>query len=201
MQETVDIAIHRGNGSSVHASLIVYEDEGARAIPLPPDADFVFGRLPEAEVGTEDPSLSRKHARFFVENGEPWVEDLGSRNGTLVNGESVGRSKLQTGDEITMGAVTASLHIHNSGQRWVRGQEEEPGTEVIASPAMVALYNTIDRIARANIPVLIVGETGAGKEVVSRAIHHKSDRNERPDGLRQLRCDSQPVGRKYALRT
>jgi DNA-binding NtrC family response regulator len=45
---------------------------------------------------------------------------------------------------------------------------------------MRALYDSISRLARSDVPVLIVGETGSGKEVVARAIHHFSARAARP---------------------
>ena len=53
-------------------------------------------------------------------------------------------------------------------------------TAVIASPAMRRLMETIERVARTSAAVLILGETGSGKEIVARAIHHFSLRSSRP---------------------
>jgi hypothetical protein len=61
------------------------------------------GRSKECDIVVEDPSASRRHAELRRENGAYWVVDLGSTNGTEVNGERVERAQLETGDRITVG--------------------------------------------------------------------------------------------------
>jgi predicted component of type VI protein secretion system len=59
------------------------------------------GRGPECAVRLAPRNVSRRHARFLEEDGAVWVEDLGSRNGTFVNGVRVrGRAALAAGDEV-----------------------------------------------------------------------------------------------------
>ncbi|HEY4360389.1 MAG TPA: sigma-54 dependent transcriptional regulator [Bryobacteraceae bacterium] len=53
-------------------------------------------------------------------------------------------------------------------------------TAVLASPAMLRLLDTVERVARANASVLITGESGSGKELIARAVHHYSARSSRP---------------------
>ena len=65
-----------------------------------------------------------------------------------------------------------------------------PSAAVVASSAMRKVMKMVDRLARAAIPVLIVGETGAGKEVVARALHEQSPRAEKP--LRCINCAAIP---------
>ncbi|HVE87722.1 MAG TPA: sigma 54-interacting transcriptional regulator [Myxococcales bacterium] len=60
------------------------------------------------------------------------------------------------------------------------GEEAEDGAPVIADPAMVQLYKLIDKVAAGNINVLVMGETGAGKELVAEAVHRRSPRAQRP---------------------
>jgi two-component system, NtrC family, response regulator AtoC len=55
-----------------------------------------------------------------------------------------------------------------------------PTGPVIVSPAMRAVFDLVDRLAGARLPVLLLGETGSGKEVVARAIHERSPRSRRP---------------------
>lgn len=55
-----------------------------------------------------------------------------------------------------------------------------PGGTVVESAAMRDLWRTVERLARSVIPVLLLGETGTGKEVVARAIHQRGSRRERP---------------------
>ncbi|HYO69803.1 MAG TPA: FHA domain-containing protein, partial [Archangium sp.] len=53
-------------------------------------AEATIGRSPSCEIPlTEDDQLSRRHARFFVQEGQVRLADLGSRNGTSVNGERI----------------------------------------------------------------------------------------------------------------
>ncbi len=71
---------------------------------------LTVGRDPGNDLVLEDPSLSRAHARFSLRDGRPCLEDLGSRNGTLVNGVRVdGVLPIRAGDEILLGRVRADL--------------------------------------------------------------------------------------------
>ena len=64
---------------------------------------FVIGRSNKCELPVETDGASRKHCRIWVENECYFIEDLGSRNGTLVNGKPVTKNKLQPGDRIQVG--------------------------------------------------------------------------------------------------
>jgi diguanylate cyclase (GGDEF)-like protein len=67
----------------------------------------VIGRAPTAELRIEDEGISRTHARIRAETGRAWVEDLGSRNGTYLNGSKVtGTVALNDGDKIKVGRGT-----------------------------------------------------------------------------------------------
>lgn len=63
----------------------------------------VLGRAKECNVVLDDPSVSRHHAEVRLEPEGHWLIDLGSTNGTEVNGQRVDRAKLDTGDVITIG--------------------------------------------------------------------------------------------------
>ena len=64
-----------------------------------------IGRDASCEIALEDPSASRRHARFTPTDGGFVVEDLGSRNGTLVNDQPCTRAPLKDGDRILIGAT------------------------------------------------------------------------------------------------
>jgi hypothetical protein len=61
------------------------------------------GRNLEATLFLDDITVSRHHAAFLSEGGRLWVEDLGSTNGTYVNGKRVDRGELSSGDEVIIG--------------------------------------------------------------------------------------------------
>jgi two-component system, NtrC family, response regulator AtoC len=63
---------------------------------------------------------------------------------------------------------------------WTSGRTDRGDEPVVVSPAMVRVYSTVTRLARSPIPVLLLGETGTGKEIVARAIHERSPRRARP---------------------
>lgn len=68
-------------------------------------AGMLFGRLPTCEWPLDDSSVSRRHARVVQEGGAWFLEDLGSSNGTLLNGVRVPRLALRGGDLVTLGSV------------------------------------------------------------------------------------------------
>jgi pSer/pThr/pTyr-binding forkhead associated (FHA) protein len=64
-------------------------------------ADTVFGRQAECDVLLTEGHTSRKHARLMLADGNYWLEDLGSSNGTFINGSRItGRVRLATGDRL-----------------------------------------------------------------------------------------------------
>jgi DNA-binding NtrC family response regulator len=95
-------------------SLLVYYKDSADVIPLARNAQLVVGRVPEADISIPEPTLSRQHARIERMGDDVWIEDLGSSNGTLVNGEPIDRKRLLPGDDIGLGNVALSVHINAS---------------------------------------------------------------------------------------
>lgn len=72
---------------------------------------FVVGRGHDADLQLDDESVSRRHAKLAVlSDGEPAIEDLGSQNGTFINGKPiVGSARLHVGDRITLGTCDLEL--------------------------------------------------------------------------------------------
>jgi len=67
---------------------------------------ILVGRAPSADLRLDDPRISRLHARIEMRDDGVYVEDLGSRNGTAVDGEAVTEPRrLQVDDEVTVGAA------------------------------------------------------------------------------------------------
>jgi len=72
----------------------------------------IIGRLPTCDIVMEMGSVSRQHAQILRVGDEFFVEDLGSRNGTLVNGHRIeGRRKLSENDELKVGDAVFSFHL------------------------------------------------------------------------------------------
>jgi two-component system, NtrC family, response regulator AtoC len=311
-------------------ALLIYHREGLDVVPLSEGNPIVVGRSDPAQVRPKSRRLSRQHARFVLEDGIVTVEDMGSTNGTYINGKRISRrASVRGNDEVTLGSVMISVHEHGSLQRRLHGLESHEGWvsaltdevnrartfqrsvavlmirslsrrghlsrwvprireltrnvdrvglfgpdaveimlpesdldvarrladevikgradnepplvcgvaiypddassalelcsaasdavagaslaepvkflknaniwlsadpddqgPVVRDPAMVTVYETIERVAHSNLPILIEGETGTGKEVIARAIHDRSERRDKP--MRCINCGAIP---------
>ena len=70
------------------------------------DVPFSFGRMPENDLVIADPNVSRRHAEIRPIGPSFVIVDLGSTNGTKVNGATVSQHTLRSGDKISIGATT-----------------------------------------------------------------------------------------------
>lgn len=100
--------------ATIPAGIELVVDDGATIATRRLGRRILVGRAPSADVRIDDPRVSRLHARIEMRDDGVYVEDLGSRNGTLVDGAPVvsGR-QLTHGDEITIG--TASIIFRGVG--------------------------------------------------------------------------------------
>jgi hypothetical protein len=84
-------------------------------VDLPLGFDQVVGRGNDVGIALEDPTVGRHHARVFRDKSGVWLEDLGSRNGTFVNGQRLeGPRLLHDGDGLAFAKVTAVFHAFSS---------------------------------------------------------------------------------------
>jgi hypothetical protein len=86
------------------AKLVIHEEGRAREVPM--DKGLVtIGRLPDCEIVLKDKGASRRHAQLRVDDDVVTLTDLGSTNGTRLNGQQVQTRVLQDGDKITVGTT------------------------------------------------------------------------------------------------
>jgi len=99
-----------------HAFLVVHVEEGgSRVIDLPEGVDVTFGRSRAATVHVDSEKVSRLHAKVRRSGDDIEVEDLGSKNGTRVNGDKIeGPRKLANGDELQIGSIYAVVGLASS---------------------------------------------------------------------------------------
>ncbi len=88
---------------------IVHQNGQDHALYLFPQ-EYIIGRDPEAEICFDDASVSRRHARLGYDRGSFFVEDLGSKNGVIVNGARLKKKELENFDCIQIG--TNVLHFY-----------------------------------------------------------------------------------------
>jgi DNA-binding winged helix-turn-helix (wHTH) protein len=88
------------------------------------DGAHVIGRDPDAAAWIDSAVVSRRHAELVVQDGRVTIEDLGSRNGTFVNGTRLtGASPLAHGDEVRLGTLRLVVHI-STGRTVTRTVED-----------------------------------------------------------------------------
>src|SRR5260370_24043807 len=83
--------------------------------PLKQEKEIVIGRSGEWDVVLAEDMVSRKHAKISTQGGKIVIEDLGSTNGTFVNGEKIKHARLKEGDRILIGTSILRLvpHVNN----------------------------------------------------------------------------------------
>jgi two-component system response regulator GlrR len=141
----------------------------------------VIGSHPSADVVLKDPAVSRFHCEITV--GErPFVRDLGSRNGTVVNGVAVAQAPLSHGAVLTVGGT--QLRFERTADADDAGialsERNRFGRMVGRSAAMRAVFALCEQAAASESTVLIEGETGTGKEATAESIHKESARKDGP---------------------
>jgi transcriptional regulator with GAF, ATPase, and Fis domain len=131
---------------------------------------LVLGRDETSDVRLRGDGVSRTHAAITFGGGAaPCIEDRGSRNGVRVNEHPVRSHTLEPGDVVRLGGwvgvVTANL-----------GEFHEVLPGLFGGAALENAVAPLRRAAASDLPIVLEGETGTGKEVVARAVHTASGR-------------------------
>ncbi len=149
---------------------LTFELDGAQATRT------LVGVSPACQLRLTDPLVSRRHVAFELETDGLRVQDLGSKNGTIVNGLRVTDALLVGGEVVRVG--TTMLRAEKLARMTTSRTPTAMafGRVVGGSPEMRRLYPLFTSLAASNDPVLIEGETGTGKELLSEALHEKGPR-------------------------
>jgi two-component system response regulator GlrR len=140
----------------------------------------VVGSAENCDLVVRSPEVSRLHAAFEVRDDGVWVRDLGSRNGTWVNGVMVREARVPDGGLVHMGNIDLQVDYNQNAAELVLWPFEQFDALWGRSMPMRALFQRLARVAESEATVLISGETGTGKELVARAIHNHSRRATQP---------------------
>lgn len=176
-----------GRGGPRAALVLLYaEGYGVLSSAYPLVGPVVLGRDAHNQVALPVPAVSRKHAEVRSERGQFIVRDLGSTNGTLVDGKRVQEAPLEPNSELRVGDAIFKLveedgaeyqkygldgRMVGSAQRLASG-----ATSLVGGLQMDQIAAAIEQIAPSEISVVVLGESGTGKEVVARELHDKSRR-------------------------
>jgi transcriptional regulator with PAS, ATPase and Fis domain len=197
-----------GGGQTVEAYVLVTSLPDGRVVnyTLPPVGEVFIGRDETCEIHIPDDSVSRRHARV-IGGSPPQIEDLGSTNGTRLLGHVLRpgmQVALRFGSVVEIGSVigfvqprSAAPALHDEAapisQRSAQAQAHARAPEesfVLRDAAMIELYKLIDVVAPSKMSILVLGETGVGKDVYAETIHKRSDRAVGP--FLRLNCAAMP---------
>jgi transcriptional regulator of acetoin/glycerol metabolism len=134
----------------------------------PGDERFV-GRDEDCAVRLMGPDVSRRHARILRDGPHLVMTDLGSRNGTFLNGAATQSARIGLGSVIRFGGCVGLVTD-------CPGPATEMAPGLLAGPLLQAELAPVRQAASSDLPIILEGETGTGKEVVARAIHTWSGR-------------------------
>jgi transcriptional regulator with GAF, ATPase, and Fis domain len=123
--------------------------------------------------------VSRRHAAFDATARGLRVTDLRSTNGTFVGDVSIVEAYLRGGEHVTVGGTTLRVELEAPPSSGLPAALRF-GRVVGASPAMRRLYPLCERLAATEVPVVIEGETGTGKELLAEALHEQGPRPNAP---------------------
>ena len=161
-------AIEVIEGADVNARVVL--DEAAR---------ILVGQSPVCDLRLRDPQVSRRHLALENAGDRVRLVDLDSTNGTFVNGVRVALAWLTGGERVHLGdSVLRIAPIERAATHVKRATAF--GRLRGESDAMQRVYTMAARLAASDVPVVVEGETGTGKEVLAEAIHEASTRASGP---------------------
>jgi two-component system, NtrC family, response regulator GlrR len=140
----------------------------------------VVGTQPAVDFTLHDSAVSRFHCEIVLEQGRIVVRDLGSRNGTVVDGVAVLAAPLHDGAVLTLGRTQLRFELSPENVKIPLSDHQTFGLLVGRSPAMRAVFATLERAAQTDVTLLLHGETGTGKDAAAESVHLESARREGP---------------------
>jgi two-component system response regulator AtoC len=159
--------------------VVVLGPEGSARHPLPARGVVCIGRGEQSDVRINNERVSRRHLLLHL-GPTVHAEDLGSHNGTTVNGERLVPAQpraLLAGDTVEVGPFT--LIVQRASEAPVLSAQSASAI-VLQDQAMRDVYVMIHQAAVGRINVLLLGETGVGKDVVAQEVHRASPRAGKP---------------------
>jgi transcriptional regulator with PAS, ATPase and Fis domain len=172
-----------------HPGLVLLYAEGYGALPASivlPKQSIVLGRDASADIPLPVTAVSRRHAEIQFQKGAFYVRDLGSTNGTLVDGQRVEEALLEPNGELRLGDVIFKFvergaeehadYLIDGRMRPGATRATKSASALVGGLQMDLISAALEQVAPSELSVLILGESGTGKEVAARELHEKSQR-------------------------
>jgi DNA-binding NtrC family response regulator len=151
-----------------------------------------IGRDEDCDLVLQDRNVSRKHVQVRVSPQGVAVADLGSTNGIGYLGRRIERATLSFGARIEVGETTIDLLPWSNDRTLPLAHRDRYGQLLGVSLPMRRLFTILEALESSDVPVLLEGETGTGKELAAQAIHDHSRRQKGPFVV--IDCGTVPQG-------
>lgn len=164
-------------GWFVRAGTFTITGGETRGIGLDP---LLVGRAAPATVLLDDPEVSGLHCELKATPEGVVLRDLGSRNGTFVGGVKVREVVLVDRTEVMIGRTHVVVDVTKDRENVSVIGADRFGGMVGSTPMMRRIFSILEKVSASELSVLILGETGTGKEVVAQSVHKASPRKKGP---------------------
>jgi two-component system response regulator HydG len=165
-----------------HVLVVVEGPDLGKRFPLDGSAPsrVLIGQSPACDLRLDDREVSRRHAALELAGRHLRLTDLGSTNGTFVDGVRIVEVYLRVGEILRMGSTAFRVDRISAGHGARLSQATSFGMVIGSSVEMRRLYPLCERLAGAMVPLVIEGETGTGKEALAESIHDQGPRSSGP---------------------
>ncbi len=172
---TVARVLPGGEAKRLRRIVVIEGPDAGKAFTLDVDAPsrILLGTSEVCGLRLTDPMVSRRHAAFEPVGQRYRLTDLGSTNGTFVDGVAIMAAYVRGGEVVRCGSSAMELEVDEPVAPAQLPPDIRFGSTVGASLAMRRLYPLCARLARARVPLIIEGETGTGKEVLAESLHEE----------------------------
>jgi DNA-binding NtrC family response regulator len=141
---------------------------------------LLIGTSPACDIVVGDRTVSRRHAALELVGSGVRVTDLGSRNGTSIDGLRIEDAYTQGGELVRLGSTSFRLEREKARSVVPLSTRTSFGRVIGASTEMRRFYPLCEKLANSDVPVIIEGETGTGKEVLAESLHEEGTRKAGP---------------------
>ncbi len=131
-----------------------------------------MGKNTCCQIHLDHPSIEERHCRLETKNQKLYIKDLRSSRGTFINGAKVIEAELKDGDIMTLGELEFVIHdLNQSKPKFPLMSKSEKWNNQL---------KTLESVCLTNNTVLLLGASGAGKDVIARTLHEHSVRRNQP---------------------
>jgi transcriptional regulator with GAF, ATPase, and Fis domain len=138
------------------------------------------GKASDNDLVLEDDTVSRHHCELERRENGVFVRDLGSTNHTRIGRTAISEAVVEAGATIKVGGVELGVRVEPRRAHMLPSESTQFGEAIGHSIALRTIFGMLERIAPTDAAVLLLGETGTGKDVLARSIHQTSPRRAAP---------------------